>query len=160
MVGTYIHRSPVWRISWRIYPLGNHKTGHWYVNEEWSTSVSEGVACWTWRSPEDHLKISETLSNLKRVNICKNRKSILGGQKNADGIYLRAGEDRQKIDLDQRSRSKIWSRSKIKITQDHLQWSRSITRSKIKINYYIHWKLHSTCRSVPRPKSVLTDKMY
>ena len=75
-------------------------------------------------------------------------------------LCLRAGEDRQKIDLDQRSRSNIWSRSKIKITQDHLQWSRSITRSKIKINYYIHWKPRSTCCPVPMPKSVLTDKIY
>ena len=53
-----------------------------------------------------------------------------------DESWIRAGEDHQKIDLDQRSRSNIWSRSKIKKPLDHLQWSRSIPRSKIKITYY------------------------
>ena len=42
--------------------------------------------------PEDHQKIIlrflRRSQTLRVVNICKNRKSILGGQKNADGIYL------------------------------------------------------------------------
>ena len=35
-------------------------------------------------------------------------------------VDCRAGEDRKKSDLDQRSRSHMRSRSKIKMTQDHL----------------------------------------
>ena len=37
-------------------------------------------------------------------------------------MWIRVGEDRKKIDPDQRSRTNIWSRSKIKIRQDHLQF--------------------------------------